>query len=161
MVYADKTTTSSARSREEIERALLRYGATEFLYASRADAAVIQFKAYERTVRFLVPLPDRDSHEFRFTPSRGLERTKADQERVYEQAVRQKWRALLLVVKAKLEAVDAGIVTFEQEFLPHIVIPGSQGLTVYETVSRHLSEAYALGDSDPFTTIKLLDQGRR
>jgi len=42
---------------------------------------------------------------------------------VYEQNVRQRWRALLLSIKAKLEAVDAGISTIEQEFLPFVVMP--------------------------------------
>ena len=36
----------------------------------------------------------------------------------WEQACRQRWRALALVIKAKLEAIDAEISTFEEEFLP-------------------------------------------
>ena len=41
----------------------------------------------------------------------------------YDQACRQRWRALLLVIKAKLEAVTAGISTIETEFLANIVLP--------------------------------------
>jgi hypothetical protein len=41
-----------------------------------------------------------------------------------EQQQRQRWRALTLVIKAKLEAVESGIATIEEEFLPHIVVPG-------------------------------------
>ena len=39
---------------------------------------------------------------------------------------RQRWRALNLAIKAKLEAVESGIVTFDQEFLAHIVGPSGQ-----------------------------------
>lgn len=40
-----------------------------------------------------------------------------------DQAARQRWRALLLCLKAKLEAVECGITTFEEEFMAHIVMP--------------------------------------
>jgi hypothetical protein len=37
---------------------------------------------------------------------------------------RQRWRALYLVVRAKIEAVEAGLAIFEEEFLAFIVVPG-------------------------------------
>lgn len=143
MAYAADTTVSSDRSRAEIERILTRYGADEFAYATRRDMAVIQFSAEGRTIRFTVPLPDRDSREFTHTPTRGTRRTAGQAAAAYEQAVRQKWRALALVVKAKLEAVESGIVTFEQEFLPHILLPG--GGTVYDQVRPGIAASYESG----------------
>lgn len=52
-------------------------------------------------------------------------RTRSDDaaEKAWEQATRQRWRALHLVVKAKLEAVESGITVFDDEFLAHIVLP--------------------------------------
>lgn len=144
MAYASNTDVSSDRSRAEIERTLSRYGADEFAYATRRDMAVIQFAAEGRTIRFTVPLPDRESHDFTHTPVRGTRRSPAQIEAAYEQAVRQRWRALALVVKAKLEAVESGIVTFEQEFLPHILVPGQNG-TVYDQVRPALAVAYETG----------------
>ena len=41
-----------------------------------------------------------------------------------EQEIKSRWRALALVVKAKLEAVECGISTLENEFLAFIVLPG-------------------------------------
>ncbi len=61
----------------------------------------------------------------------------------WEQACRQRWRALVLVVKAKLEAVETGITTFEQEFMAHIVLP--DGKTVGERVRGAIAQAYATG----------------
>jgi hypothetical protein len=62
-------------------------------------------------------------------------------EKVYEQACRQRWRALLLIVKAKLEAVTAGISTVEREFLPDVVLPN--GATVGEWVGPQIATVYA------------------
>lgn len=143
MGYAENTAVPSDRSRAEIERILTRYGADEFGYATRKEMAVIQFTAEERTIRFTVPLPDRGSREFTHTPTRNTRRSDTQIEAAYEQAVRQRWRALALVVKAKLEAVASGIVTFEQEFSPFILLPN--GTTVWETVSPAIDTAYATG----------------
>jgi hypothetical protein len=44
------------------------------------------------------------------------------------------------VIKAKLEAVAAGITIFEDEFLAHIVLPGGQ--TVAETIRENIAIAY-------------------
>jgi hypothetical protein len=35
----------------------------------------------------------------------------------------RRWRALLLMIKAKVEAVESGVVTFEDEWLAHFVLP--------------------------------------
>lgn len=37
---------------------------------------------------------------------------------------RQRWRVLLLVIKAKLEAVESGISTIREEFLAYVMTPG-------------------------------------
>jgi hypothetical protein len=64
-------------------------------------------------------------------------------EKKFEQSIRQKWRALLLVIKAKLEAIDSGISTFEEEFMAHIVLPNN--LTIAENLLPKLGEAYKTG----------------
>ena len=46
------------------------------------------------------------------------------------QAERQRWRALAMVIQAKLEAVSAGITTLEDEFLAWTVL--ADGRTVAE-----------------------------
>lgn len=121
--YAEGTQVSSESSKAEIERVLMRYGAESFMYATDRTRAAIQFRVHEKMVRIVVPLPDRDADEFRLTPSRAWERSKKDWDNAYEQAVRQRWRALKLVVQAKLEAIDAGIATFDDEFLAYMVLP--------------------------------------
>lgn len=125
----------------EIEKTLRRYGADGFMYGWEGSRALISFKMAERTVKFVLPLPDKA--DYSHTPSRGYERSADERERHWEQACRQRWRALALVIKAKLEAVESGITVFEDEFLAHIMIPG--GLTFGEWAKPHFKEIYAGG----------------
>lgn len=140
--YASGTEVGADRSRAEIERTLSRYGASQFMYGWDEHRAVLGFVADGRQVRFVLPLPDRDDREFHRTPT-GRPRAKTSAAAAYEQAVRQRWRALALVIKAKLEAVETGIVAFEQEFLAHLVLP--DGSTVGDAVAPRLAEAYDSG----------------
>jgi hypothetical protein len=63
--------------------------------------------------------------------------------RMTEQAVRQRWRALALVIKAKLEAFESGIETFEQAFLANILLPDGQ--TVGQWMVPQVEQAYLTG----------------
>lgn len=149
--YAENTTVDSQASKGEIERTLTRYGATSFSYGWEQGRAAIGFVVEGRQVRFILPMPDRGSREFTHTPERGTPRKAAAAAAEYERAVRQRWRALALVVKAKLEAVAAGIVTFEEEFLAHMVLPN--GRSVYQEVSPAVEEAYRTGVVAPLMQI--------
>jgi hypothetical protein len=141
--YAAKTTVPVERSRNEIETTLARYGASQFMYGWDKAGAVIAFIVTpepdkQRQVRFQLPLPSRD--ERRFTHHSRGPRTATEAERQWEQACRQRWRALNLVVKAKLEAVESGIATFEDEFLSYIMLP--DGGTVGQLLGPQLDAAY-------------------
>ncbi len=140
--YAAGTEVSSERSRAEIERTLRRYGATNFVYGWDRAHALLGFTAEGRQVRFMLRMPDPRDEEFTRTPT-GKTRSATAAAQAYEQAVRQRWRALSLVVKAKLEAVQIGLVTFQDEFLAHIVLP--DGRTVADTVREGVNEAYRSG----------------
>lgn len=130
MSYAVRTDISVERSRYEIERLCIKYGCTK--YASAIDygknRARIEFHSHDRIVRFDLPLP---------VPAEFKQTAK------YEQASRSKWRALVLVLKAKLEAIESGISTFEEEFLPFVVMPNNQ--TVGEILIPMIDDAYKSG----------------
>lgn len=145
--YAAQTSVSSDKSRAEIESILARYGASGFMYGTTHDRAIVAFEACGRRIKFDLPLPDRNSQEFRYTPARRNVRSPEQQQAAYEQATRQRWRALALVIKAKLEAVEAGITEFEEEFLAHIVLPGGQ--TVGAWLLPQVAKAYETGDMPP------------
>lgn len=138
--YAASTDVTSDKSRAEIERTLTRYGATHFGYMSEPGRALVAFQKDGRQVRFVIPLPDRASRDFTLTPT-GRQASPDAASRAYEQAIGQKWRALALVVKAKLEAVESGIAEFDQEFYGYVVLPS--GRTVYEETSEQVATMIA------------------
>ena len=140
--YAEKTTVSSEKSRAEIETVLKRYGASAFMYAWDGPRVVIGFRASDRHIRFILPLPDR--RERRFTHSSRGVRSQKIADDAWEQACRASWRALVLVIKAKLEAVAAKITTFEDEFLAHTVLP--DGSTFGQWARPQLDAVYKSGD---------------
>jgi hypothetical protein len=120
--YAAHTKVPVRRSRDEIERTVERYGADAFGHLRADGKAKVQFRKDGRTVRFEVPIDPDPKQE------------------------RQKWRALALVIKAKLEATASGILTFEESFFAHIVMP--DGRTVYEAAREPLALAYERGGGD-------------
>jgi hypothetical protein len=140
MSYAASTAVSTDRSQAEIQKTLTKYGAHAFVYGWDDERAIVEFAMNKRRIRFVLPMPDRNSREFTHTAARYQPRTKEQQAAQYDQAVRSKWRALVLVIKAKLEAVESKIVTFDAEFLAHVVLPN--GSTVGETVIPGVELAY-------------------
>lgn len=145
MAYAASTDVPVERSRAELERTLERYGATSFAYATEPGRAMVMFESTGRRVRFVLPLPQRDNPTFT-RHSRGA-RTPAAALASWEQACRQKWRALNLVVKAKLESIEAGIATFDEEFLAWVVLP--DGTTVGDRTIPAMAETYLTGGTLP------------
>lgn len=154
--FAENTSVSSSQSRAEIERTLVKYGAGGFMYGWQESKALVGFTMNGKQIKFVLMLPDKNDREFTHTPSRGQRRTVEQQEAAYEQAVRQRWRALALVIKAKLEAVEAGITIFEDEFLAHIVLP--DGRTAGEYMVPQIEQAYATGRMPPMLP-QLMDGG--
>lgn len=124
MAYAVDTSVPVEKSRAELEGILLRYGAARFAYMTDEKQAVIGFVAYGKAVKFVLPLPDRAAYSTKKRYSRKVACTPEETQKLWEQACRSRWRALTLVVKAKLEAAETGITSFEKEFLAHFVMPG-------------------------------------
>jgi hypothetical protein len=148
MRYAENTVVPVERSKAEIEGLLIRYGATQFASGWSDGKATIGFKMNDRLIRFDLPLPRKDEKQFTHRKPRASwrEPQKLPEEtavKLWSQACRSAWRALTLVVKAKLEAVAGGITTFEQEWGMFVVMPN--GRTVGEMISPEIASAYASG----------------
>lgn len=122
--YAQGTSVTAERSRIEIERMLRRYGCEQFQAgwdsASRTHHVLFRYGGW--LVQLVLPMPDPESTEFTVSPA-GRTRAAAAAEAAYESEIKRRWRALLLVIKAKLEAVETGISTLQAEFLSQLVLP--------------------------------------
>lgn len=124
--YASGTTVSVERSEAEIKTLLRRYGADGFASGWEGRVAKVMFKRRGLAVRFILTLPDPKERRFTHTEVRGTQRSDREAELAWEQECRRAWRALALVIKAKLEAVESGISTFESEFMANIVLENGQ-----------------------------------
>lgn len=139
--YAKNTTVSSELSRIEIEKVLIRYGANNFrLCNCLSGQSMIAFVMEGRQVRFVLPMPKIEDYALTQT---GRQRTENSQREAWEQDCRQRWRALKLVIQAKLEAVECGISEFEDEFMANILLPN--GGTVSEFMRPQIQQAYLTG----------------
>lgn len=133
-VYAEDTKVPTAQSRAQIETMLRKAGANRIVTMDEALEAVVAFMLAGRLIRLRIEIPGDAS----------------DQRR------RAIWRAIGLVVKAKIEAVAQGITTVEQEWLAHVVLPN--GRTVGDWVEPQLQVAY---DEGRMPTEPLMLEGPR
>lgn len=148
--FAASTSVPVEKTRAEIEGLIVRYGATHTAFMNAPDRAIICFEAKGRRIMFELPLPERKREEFttfRHSSGKRMPRTETAAAAAWEQACRQRWRALALVIKAKLEAVESGISLFEDEFLANIVMPDGQ--TVASHVKPVIASAYESGTMTP------------
>lgn len=142
--YAENTKVAPDTSRSEIERTLTRYGAKAFSYGWEGTRAMVAFEMQGRYFRITLPLPDRNSREFTHTPERDYERSPKAALAAWEQAIRQRWRALALWIKAVLEATESGIISLEEGLLPFILLPDRS--TVGEFILPQVERAYQQGE---------------
>ena len=139
MTYAKNTTVAPEKSQAEIKRTLSKYGATAFAFAESKDRAMVRFEMNARHVKFMLPIPILQSPAPSWNQKKGLFYS---QDRL-DQELRRRWRCLLLAIKSKLECVETGITTFEQEFMAHIVLP--DGSTVGEFMAPQIEISYRDG----------------
>ena len=145
MAYAENTSVAFEKSVVEIITMLKRAGATAFHQIEAESGFMIQFRLSYRVVRFAIEFPSIDQ-----MPTRdGRNSLLSDKQRqaAREQRIRQKGRALMLVVKAKLESVESKVETFEQAFLANVVMSDNQ--TFYDRARENIALEYERGTPQP------------
>jgi hypothetical protein len=120
--YAARTKIPADRTRLDIEALMRKRGADQFFSGNDGNVAILAFRLHGRHIRFSLPLTGTR------TP----------------QQVRSRWRALWLVIKAKLEAIDIGILTLEDAFIGETVLPDRQ--TVADYMRPQIAAAYKSGE---------------
>lgn len=152
MTYAKGTEVSVEKSEAEIKGLLRRYGATGFIIGEDIGRAQVAFEMNERRVLFRMPLPQRNEQRFTHYKRGGSQWNlvkRADDAAIaaWQQGCREKWRALVLCIKAKLESVASGIETFDQAFLAHLMLPS--GETMGEWSSREENQRALFSTNHP------------
>jgi hypothetical protein len=142
--YAEGTDVSVERSRAELETLLHKHGATSVGILRDENGVLVVFEMKNRRIKQTITNPDPTA--YRFTDKkmvRGPEQVRA----AVESELKRRWRALVLIVKAKLELVASGGSTFEVEFLAHTMLPN--GDTVGETMLPRIAQAYRTNSMPP------------
>lgn len=164
--FAKNTRVPWEETRKQIERVLMQYGAGGFGYAwdrrpePNPDAGRFgQPKTIERDIVFITfKMPgkpeakaeaDKAWRAIKMTvPMPTLVEAGGSQDR-HGKAIRQRWRAMLLVIKAKLEGVACGIESLDHAFLADIVT--DSGETVSQRFIPQLEAIYR-GPKTPLLT---------
>lgn len=113
MKYAKNTTVPVARSKQKIEELLESYDIEESLLGRSPRGDGIGWKYQGKVYKMSVPVPDRNDF---------------NTENQFQQAIRQRWRILFMSMKMKFEEIDAGVISFEDQFLAQMSLP--DGTTV-------------------------------
>lgn len=138
MAFAEGTTVPIEKSIAEIVTLVKKAGATSVAQWEEPERFTIQFGLSGRLLRFRVALPDwQDMPQYN---GRHQLLTAVQRKATADQRARQRARALLLVIKAKLESVSSKVETFEEAFLANVVM--SNGETVYERVAQPIALEY-------------------
>jgi len=152
--YAENTTVPIERSQAELVRLLKKHGASRHGFVQDADKAAVAFVLDGKQVRLEMSWvsPAKLYKDAQTEPPHGWKswddrKRRLWAERESEQLSMQRWRALVLVTKAKLEMVAEGMSTVEREFMADIVLPNGQ--RVEQWLAPQLIKAFSGGKMPP------------
>jgi hypothetical protein len=121
--FAEDTIVPVARSQDQVKTLLRQAGSDQIAVYEAAEQSAVAFRVAGRFYRINVPVKPKSRNP--------------------QQEERRAWRLLLLLIKAKLEAVREGATTIEREFLADMLTPDGQ--TVAEWIKEPLKLAYETG----------------
>lgn len=148
--YAAGTDVTVERSRAELDQLLTKHGATEIGILRRPAGTLVVFVLEGLRIRQTVAQPDPESLRRPAAPKSRNQHTRgipsgALLEQQLTQAVeaelRRRWRALILITKAKLELIEHGDSTIAREFMADTVLPSDE--TVGEVMLPRIAKALA------------------
>jgi hypothetical protein len=143
--YAQETTVSVTKSQQELSMLLQKAGADQVLLAwDSMQGTGVRFRMGGRFAQLMVPPPgEKRLRELKNWRPRWSTQELLDQEQ------RRSWRALILLVKAKLEAIAAGITTAEREFMPDLLMEDGRRLEEWAlpTLESRRLPALTAGDA--------------
>jgi len=116
--YAAGTAVPVLRSEQEIKRILQRYKADRIGIMSEPGKATIYFSVKGRDVQMPIPIPKAGD----LLPGQKWAKWSTTAAEAEE---RRRWRVMVITLKSMLEAIDSGVTTFDQIFLAHLVLPGT------------------------------------
>lgn len=142
--YAEGTDVDVSKTKADIERLLSKHGATGFAHAWEGGRSVLMFRLRGRMLRYEIECPNPERYA---VTQKGRLRHKSElAEKAAEKEHKRRWRALYLIIRAKLEIVessDAPSVAFDREFMAYICLPN--GRTIGDVLVPQIARSYETG----------------
>lgn len=136
--YASQTDVSIERSEAELKQTLKRYGCYDISSGEFRGQSFLVAHYAKRMIQINLVMPDRKEFELR---ANGARQSPKQATLGYEKELRRQWRVMILLLKAKFEAVMARPEIFEWEFLAYLVDP-STNKTIGEQIVPQIGPAY-------------------
>lgn len=143
--YAEGTTVTVESSRGEISGILAKHGVVRQGWFAEPDADTLQFELAGHVYRFRIVRPTLEEVRAAYIKAGGKWNLVYDQRAKVDAEWRRRWRANVLLLKAKLEFADGEASTVVRELMPYAVLVDG----------RTLEEAILEGN-----TVPLLEAGR-
>lgn len=140
--FAEGTTVSVDSSRGEISGILAKHGVVRQAWASEPEGDVLTFEMAGHRFLFRIARPAWRELADRFV----YDRTPSQRQTAMDAEWRRRWRANVLLLKAKLEFADGEASTVMRELMPYALLRDG----------RTLEEAIVAGDA----SVPLLGTGR-
>ena len=124
MPYAQGTTVPVESSRGEISGILAKHGVVVMMWGTKPDGDYLQFELAGHVFRLEIKRPTAKSLHERWKvegkSAQALKYLPNDGQVAAEW--RRRWRATVLLLKAKLEFADGETSTIEQELMPYLLL---------------------------------------
>lgn len=122
--YAEGTTVTVESSRGEITGILAKHGVERMAWATGPEADQLQFELDGRQYRFVIERPTAQTlHAIWRAEGKSAQTLKylpSDSQIAAEW--RRRWRAHVLLIKAKMEFASGGDTSVEREFMPYLLV---------------------------------------
>lgn len=123
--YAEYTKVPVNKSRQNIQDLLKNWGIDEFFFGTSPRGEGIGFKHEGRVYKHNIKTP---------------EKTYDMSEAKYQRAIRQRWRILYMSLKMKLEEIDDGNISFEDQFLAQMCLPNGTSVSDFMKLPENIAK---------------------
>jgi len=130
--FAEGTKVTVESSRGEITGILAKHGVQRMGWFTAPDADVLQFELDGHQYRFRIPKPSLEEVRAAYIANGGKWNLVYDPDAKVAAEWRRRWRANVLLLKAKLEFADGEASTVVRELMPYAVL--TDGRTLEEAI---------------------------
>ncbi len=131
--YAEGTKVSVESSRGEITGILAKHGVQRMGWMATPEGDELLFELGGGQYRLQIRRPTLEEVRARYVAEGGRWNLVYDPQAKVDAEWRRRWRANVLLLKAKLEFIDAGDTTIERELLPYRVL--TDGRTLEQAIA--------------------------